>query len=112
MWTTYKHTLPEESGAVIATFHSIFHSRHLSVVFLLSSESLWPPGLLVQRWQRCQTTGRRLEQAVSYNILRQWVSLMEVPAESEVGSLGQFVLQLVGCPSFETVCPSVEAVCP
>ena len=46
---TYKHTLPDESDAVIARFQS----RHLSVVFLLSSESLWPPGLLVLRLTTC-----------------------------------------------------------
>ena len=37
---------------------------------------------------------------------------MKVPAESEVGSLGQFVLQPVVCPSREAVCPSLEAGCP
>ena len=37
---------------------------------------------------------------------------MRVPAEFEVGSLDQFVLQLVVCPSPEAVCGSLEAVCP
>ena len=69
MWTTYKRTLPGASGAVIARFHSIFQSRHLSVVFLLSSESLWPPDLLVLRlticpWWRCQTTGEKVVEQV------------------------------------------------